>query len=309
MSRPTHLIQVSEVLKDYPAGEDRIKRVLNGIDLRVKQGEFVTLVGPTGCGKSTLLRLILGAEEPTSGTVRIDGEIIPYPNRDRGIVFQKYSLFPHKKVIQNIVFGLELIEFSLVGRIFSPVFHRKRHKEFKEQAAEYLRRIGLHPDDADKYPYQLSGGMRQRVATAQALVTKPRILLMDEPFGALDASTRQEMQLFILEQWKQHGMTVFFVTHDLKEAIYLGTRVIVLSQHYTNDDGSAAEGSKIVLDKPINGNYPRPTTFKYTPEFNALLEQVENEGLKPEHRQHVREFDLTHEDALRVPSEKGVAGE
>ena len=148
---------------------------------------------------------------------------------------------------------------------------------------------------AEKYPHELSGGMRQRVAIAQAAIMKPEILLMDEPFGALDDATRQEMQSFLLELWEESRMTIFFVTHDLEEALFLGTRIVVLSQYYVAADG--VEGAKIVTDKEVPGGHPKPHDFKYTPEFNDLLAQVRRDGLDPEVRQTIDEFDLSHRDA------------
>ena len=292
-------LHLEDVYQRYPLQSGGFKTILNDIDLRVRAGEFVTIIGPTGCGKSTLLRLILGSEPAASAkAVLIDGEIITHPDRDRGIVFQRYSLFPHLTVLENVMLGLEFEEFSLFERYYRPFYYRKKRKEFKARGLEYLARVGL-ADDHGKYPYQLSGGMRQRVAIAQALIMRPKVLLMDEPFGALDDSTRQVMQLFILEQWSELKMTVFFVTHDLEEALFLGTRILVLSQYYSTDD-DRIEGSKIVTDKEIPGGHPKPTNFKYMPEFIALLEQVRKDGLDPDHKQHISEFDLSHKDAFRT---------
>ena len=297
-----YILYLEDVYKTYPMPQTKeYKTILNDIDFRVSGGEFVTVVGPTGCGKSTLLRLILGSEKPSSGTVLFKNKTIEGPSRDRGIVFQKYSLFPDKTVIENVSFGLELEEFNLLGRWMRPFSSRKKSKEFREKARSYLERVGLG-SDIHKYPYELSGGMRQRVAIAQALIMKPSILLMDEPFGALDFNTRQEMQLFILEQWEQTKMTVFFVTHDLEEALYLGTRIIVLSQYYQSDTDE--EGSKIVDDISVPGGHPKPTDFKYTREFNQLLEKIRRDGLDPHNRQHLSEFNFSHPDAFRTLNEK-----
>ena len=144
--------------------------------------------------------------------------------------------------------------------------------------------------------------MRQRVAIAQSLIMKPRILLMDEPFGALDDSTRQEMQLFMLEQWEEGGMTVFFVTHDLEEACFLGSRVLVLSQYYETDHGQT-EGAKIVTDIATPGAHPKPTQFKYSQEMSQLVKKIRKDGLDTSYRQHIKEFDLTHQDAFRTVSD------
>jgi NitT/TauT family transport system ATP-binding protein len=293
-----YLICLENVYQRYPDESGQLRTVLNDIDLVVREEEFVTVIGPTGCGKSTLLRLILGSEKPADGRVLLNNEEVEDPNHFCGIVFQRYSLFPHLTVIENVMFGLELERFELFERYYRPICYRKKCKEFKEEAIEYLKRVGL-ADDINKYPFQLSGGMRQRVAIVQALIMKPKVLLMDEPFGALDDSTRQSMQLFILEQWEKTKMTIFFVTHDLEEALFLGTRIIVLSQYYKTDC-EISEGSKIVTDKAIPGNHPKSTDFKYTPEFSQLREQVRKDGLDPHYRQHISEFDLSHRDAYRT---------
>jgi len=171
-----------------------------------------------------------------------------------------------------------------------------RKREFAEQAREYLERMQL-AEAGDKYPHELSGGMRQRVAIAQAAIMHPEILMMDEPFGALDDATRQEMQLFLLELWEKGGMTVVFVTHDLEEALFLGTRIIVLSQYYQAEEG--VEGAKIVADKAVPGKHPKPNDYRYSPEFGELLEKVRRDGLDPNARQRVEDFDLSHRDAWK----------
>jgi NitT/TauT family transport system ATP-binding protein len=213
--------------------------VLDGINLEINEGEFVCVLGQTGCGKSTLLRLVLGSEQPMTGRVLIDGRVHDRPDRTRGYVPQKYSLFPDKTVLDNLTFGPESLEFSLFGRL-TPRFYRRR-SEFRREALDYLRRIGLHESDMGKYPDQLSGGMQQRVAIAQALMTRPRILLMDEAFSALDPGTRREMQSLIRQLWKEFGATILFVTHNTHEAVTLGTRVVVLAK-------VAEGGSRVALD-------------------------------------------------------------
>ncbi|MGA1868453.1 MAG: ABC transporter ATP-binding protein [bacterium] len=292
-----YILYLENIYQKYPDKEGRFRTILNDIDLRVREGEFLTVVGPTGCGKSTLLRLILGSERPFSGNLLVNDSKVSSPDRNRGIVFQKYSLFPHLTVLENVIFGLQLEKFTLPGRLLGPIHFRKKSMEFKKQAIEYLKRVGMD-NDVNKYPYQLSGGMRQRVAIVQALIIQPALLLMDEPFGALDDGTRQVMQLFMLEQWEKTKMTIFFVTHDLEEALFLGTRVIVLSPYYKTDC-EECEGSKIVTDKAISGSHPKPTDFKYTPEFNKLLEQIRRDGLDPSHTQHISQFDLSHADSYR----------
>jgi NitT/TauT family transport system ATP-binding protein len=217
--------------------------VLDAIDLRIEEGEFVCVLGQTGCGKSTLLRLILGSEKPHRGEILVDGRVHDQPDRTRGYVPQKYSLFPDKTVLDNITFGPEVSEFGLLGRL-TPRYYRHR-RELRREAFDYLRRIGLQESDAHKYPDQLSGGMQQRVAIAQALMTKPRILLMDEAFSALDPATRREMQNLIRQLWRATGATILFVTHNTQEALSLGTRVIVLAKE------SVEAPSRIALDMAV----------------------------------------------------------
>ncbi len=225
------LIQVEDVHVVYPP-----KHVLGGVNLTIESGEFICVVGQTGCGKSTLLRLILGSETPTRGRVLINGVAHNHPDRDRGYVPQKYSLFPDKTVLDNITFGLELAEFGLFDR-WTPKF-RTRKREFYENAVRHLVAMGLTEADAKKYPDQLSGGMQQRVAIAQALITNPKILLMDEAFSALDPNTRRDMQQLIRRVSKEFGTTILFVTHNTHEAVSLGTRVVLLAK---DDPAGAAK--------------------------------------------------------------------
>jgi NitT/TauT family transport system ATP-binding protein len=232
------LIDINDVSITYGT-----HRVLDSIDLQIDEGEFVCVLGQTGCGKSTLLRLILGSEKPSQGEVVVDGRVHDQPDRTRGYVPQKYALFPDKTVLENITFGPEVSEFSLLSR-FSPRFYLRR-REFRREAMDYLRRIGLNEGDARKYPDQLSGGMQQRVAIAQALITRPRILLMDEAFSALDPATRRGMQELIRSLWRDLGTTILFVTHNTHEALTLGSRVIVLAKE------TADAGSHIVHDMPV----------------------------------------------------------
>ena len=194
--------------------------ILTDIDLDIETGEFVSIVGQTGCGKSTLLRLILGEQMPTRGRVLVGGKERTQPDPTCGYVPQKYSLFPDRTVLGNVTFGLN-------GRA-------ARH-----EALAMLRRTGLQESDAGKYPHQLSGGMQQRVAIAQALVMNPPVLLMDEAFSALDPGTRAGMQELIKELWRESGTTIVFVTHNTREAVYLGTRVIALANRSIAMDVSA----------------------------------------------------------------------
>jgi NitT/TauT family transport system ATP-binding protein len=273
--------------------------VLNNVGLNVRAGEFLSLVGPTGCGKSTVLRLILGSQFPTHGKVLVEGQPVTGVTRDRGIVFQKYSLFPHLRVLENIAFGPLLERTTMLQRVLHTPAYRRIRRQFLEQAQEYLGRIGLNPGDGEKYPYELSGGMQQRVAIAQALMMQPKILLMDEPFGALDHNRRLEMQLWILEQWENYRMTIIFVTHDLEEACYVGTRVLGLSQYWSDNQGKPGVGAVIVTDLPTPGDHPKPTAVRSTIAFHALLEQVRHDTLDPDNRQRLEHFNLAHQDALK----------
>ncbi|GIH24784.1 ABC transporter ATP-binding protein [Acrocarpospora phusangensis] len=187
---------------------------LAGIDLDVRAGEFLTLVGPSGCGKSTLLDLIAGLTTPTTGTLRLDGRPIDGPGLDRGVVFQQYALFPWRTALANIEFGLEAKAVPA--------------RERAERAREFLELVGLS-GFADRYPHELSGGMRQRVAIARSLAFDPEVLLMDEPFAALDAQTRESLQEELLSIWEKTGKTVVFITHGIDEAVYLGQRVAIMT--------------------------------------------------------------------------------
>ena len=186
---------------------------LNQIGFKVRRREFVSVIGPSGCGKSTLIRIIAGLDYPTSGQVLLDGQPVLGPGSDRGMVFQGYTLFPWLTVKKNVMFGLEI-----AGRSSSKV---------ESEARQWIELVGLAKFE-NAYPYQLSGGMKQRVAIARALANNPRILIMDEPFGALDAQTRGQMQAYLLQIWRQVDVTILFITHDLDEAIYLSDRILVL---------------------------------------------------------------------------------
>jgi NitT/TauT family transport system ATP-binding protein len=236
---PDTAIRIENVHVDYST-----RSVLNGIDLEIESGAFVAVVGETGCGKSTLLRLILGEERPTRGRVLVDGIERSQPDRRCGYVPQKYSLFPDKTVLDNVTFGLEVIEFGVLS-LFRAA-HRDRMRAFREEALHYLLHTGLNESDAHKYPHQLSGGMQQRVAIAQALILKPPILLMDEAFSALDPGTRAGMQRLIKELWRESGTTIVFVTHNTREAVCLGTRIIALAK-----SNSGAQGSSVALDLAV----------------------------------------------------------
>lgn len=220
--------------------------VLDGIDLELAAGAFCTIVGASGCGKSTLLKLLLGQEAPTSGRVLLDGKPLPAePSPERGIVFQRYSVFRHLTVAENVRFGLELRDGDrLLGRCFG-----SKRSASRARAAELLDAVGL-ADAADRYPVQLSGGMQQRLALAQAIARQPPLLLLDEPFGALDPGNRASMHVLLKTLWAGTGMTVVMVTHDLSEAFGLGTRMLVLDRPAPAE---AAAGARITYDLALEG--------------------------------------------------------
>jgi len=224
--------------------------VLEGLSLNVAEGDFCTLVGASGSGKSTFLRLLLGQERPSRGDIRLDGKLLAAePDQSRGVVFQRYSVFPHLSVLDNVALGLELPRAKLCGRLWGSA-----KRAAQADAAELLARVGLGQALA-KYPAQLSGGMQQRLAIAQALVAKPRVLLLDEPFGALDPGIRRDMQQLLLELWRDTRLTVFMVTHDLSEGFSIGTRLLVFDKVRVDPQAPNAYGSRITYDIPLRGDH------------------------------------------------------
>ncbi len=260
------LIRLENVSVQY----DR-KKVLDALDLTIVCGEFVAVCGEAGCGKSTMLRLILGSERPTTGRVLIEGRELPRPDRNRGYVPQKYSLFPDKTVLDNITFGPEMEEFGLIGML-TPRYYRRR-AELRDQARGYLRQMGLQESDGAKYPDQLSGGMQQRVAIAQALIMRPKILLMDEAFSALDPATRGGMQRLVRKLWAETGTTILFVTHNISEAVFLGTRVVVLGK----DD--PAGSARVMFDLEIPESSREASGVVGRDEMDRLAGLIEGTGL------------------------------
>jgi ABC-type nitrate/sulfonate/bicarbonate transport system ATPase subunit len=225
---------------------------LQPTDLVIGNNEFVTILGPSGCGKSTLLRMVAGLDRPTSGQILLDGRKVEGPGADRGMVFQSYTLFPWLTVSQNIAFGLN--EKGMPER------------ESRAIVASYIEKVGLKGFE-NHYPKQLSGGMQQRTAIARALANDPGVLLLDEPFGALDNQTRALMQELLLGIWEREQKTVIFVTHDIEEAIFLATRCLVMS----------ARPGRIKADLPITLPHPRHYTLKTAPEFSALKARLTEE--------------------------------
>lgn len=220
--------------------------VLERMNISVNAGEFITMVGASGCGKSTFLKMLLGMEQPSSGELLLDGKpIVQEPDQTRGIVFQQYSVFPHLTVLQNVILAREFEHSPLLGKLFG-----SRKKAVEDEAKTLLDAVGLSAA-ANKYPQELSGGMKQRLAIAQALIRKPRILLLDEPFGALDPGIRADMHQLILQLWREHQLTIFMVTHDLREGFYLGTRLWVFDKLRRDPHAPEAYGASITYDLPV----------------------------------------------------------
>ena len=224
--------------------------VLERISLEIAESSFVAVVGPSGCGKTTFLRLLMSEEKPSRGEILIDGRKLPEePTADRGVVFQRYSVMPHLTVLGNLVLPLDLAGSRLFGRLFGPARRRA-----EAEARAMLEHVGLEAA-ARLYPAQLSGGMQQRLALAQALMRRPRVLLLDEPFSALDPGTRADIHALTKRLWQETGMTVVMVTHDLSEAFRLGTRVVVFERIAPDDP---KRGARITFDIPVRPRTPRP---------------------------------------------------
>ena len=242
------MIELRGVWKEFAKSERRVLAVQD-IDLAISPREFAAILGPSGCGKSTLLNMVAGFEQPTRGSVRAGGEEVGEPSPRRAVVFQEAALFPWLSVMQNVVFG--------------PKTQGQSPAEYGERAAQILDQVGLRGFESH-YPAELSGGMRQRVGIARVLIMQPEVLLMDEPFGSLDAQTRSLMQELLLEVWEQHHQTVLFVTHDIEEALLLADRVCVMT---------ARPGR---IKKIIEVRIPRPRAIEVTasPEFNELRREV-----------------------------------
>lgn len=243
------ILEVCDLEKSYGEGEER-HTVFDHVSLDIHRREFITVIGPSGCGKSTFIRIVAGLDEATSGEILLDDKPVCGPGPDRGMVFQGYTLFPWLTVKRNVMFGLQM-----QGRSTSSA---------ESEARQWLSMVGLSKFE-NSYPHELSGGMKQRVAIARALANEPRILLMDEPFGALDAQTRCKMQSYLLQIWRKVDVTILFITHDLDEAIYLSDRIMVL--------GTNPGGIREIIDNPV----PRPRTLEQfiSPEFLALKARLD----------------------------------
>jgi len=243
------VLDVKDLCRVFPSSDGDVT-ALSNVSFKTHRREFVTVIGPSGCGKSTLIRILAGLESKTSGDVLLDGKQVTGPGPDRGMVFQGYTLFPWLKVKQNVMFGLRAQGASLASA--------------ESEALQWLDLVGLSKF-ANVYPDQLSGGMQQRVAIARALATQPRVLLMDEPFGALDAQTRARMQHYLMEIWKNIDITILFITHDLDEAILLADRILVLKAN----PGEVQE----LIEVPVPR--PRHAGQLLEPEFLATKQRLE----------------------------------
>ncbi len=247
-------IEIQGVTKSYETREGSFL-ALEEVNLDVEKNEFICVVGPSGCGKTTLMNIIAGLNPPSTGTVKVRGELVTGPGKGKGVVFQQYALYPWLTVEKNVEFGLRM----------KGVEKEKR----REIAQKYIKIVGLEKF-AKSYPKELSGGMKQRVAIARAYTTGPEVLLMDEPFGALDAQTRAQLQENLLNTWQQEKKTCFFITHDVEEAVLLSTKVIIMS----------AGPGRIREIVDVHLPYPRDQETKLTPEFNELKNQIWNKVYK-----------------------------
>ncbi|GAB1261524.1 ABC transporter ATP-binding protein [Aurantivibrio plasticivorans] len=263
--RPVTL-EVKNLYKHFETPKGQVTALKN-INFKAHRREFVCVIGPSGCGKSTLIRILAGLESASSGSMLLNGNEVTGPGPDRGMVFQGYTLFPWLSVKRNVMFGL--ME-SGIGKVAA-----------EEQAFQWIDLVGLS-NFADSYPHQLSGGMKQRVAIARALANQPKILLMDEPFGALDPQTRGKMQSHLMEIWRNIDITVVFITHDLDEAIYLADRILVLKAH----PGEVEE----LIEVPVP--QPREPSQLLSEEFMATKRRLEELIHPPEEADDVSEDKL-----------------
>lgn len=254
-------IEISGVTQEFEKKDGKFL-ALDTVNLNVEQNEFICVVGPSGCGKTTLLNIIAGLCKPTTGTVKVRGELVTGPGKGKGVVFQQYALYPWLTVEKNVEFGMRM---KCVPKA-----------ERAEIAKKYIDLVGLSKF-AKAYPKELSGGMKQRVAIARAYATAPEVLLMDEPFGALDAQTRAQLQENLLKTWEQERKTCFFITHDVEEAVLLATKIIIMS----------AGPGHITEIVPVTMPYPRTQQTKLTPEFNELKNQIWNKVYR-EYLEHTK---------------------
>lgn len=254
-------IEISGVTQEFEKKDGKFL-ALDTVNLNVEQNEFICVVGPSGCGKTTLLNIIAGLCKPTTGMVKVRGELVTGPGKGKGVVFQQYALYPWLTVEKNVEFGMRMKGVPKAERA--------------EIAKKYIDLVGLSKF-AKAYPKELSGGMKQRVAIARAYATAPEVLLMDEPFGALDAQTRAQLQENLLKTWEQERKTCFFITHDVEEAVLLATKIIIMS----------AGPGHITEIVPVTLPYPRTQQTKLTSEFNELKNQIWNKVYR-EYLEHTK---------------------
>lgn len=247
------ILNMKDICKEYPKDEDEMLSVLEDIDLEVKEGEIVCILGPSGCGKTTLLRIIAGLIEKTSGEAIVDGHEISGPGPDRGMVFQDFALFPWRTVRKNIEFGLEIKKVA--------------PEERSKIANHYIKLVGLEGFE-DSHPHELSGGMKQRVGIARALANDPHILLMDEPFGALDSQTRNQMQTELLRIQEETKKTIIFITHSVDESVFLANRILILSSR----PGHIVKEYRIDLPRPRDRGSTEFITIR-----KSILEDLEQQ--------------------------------
>lgn len=234
-------IEINNIWKEYG---DQV--VLERLNKKVERGEFITVVGASGCGKTTFLKLLLGTESPSRGELKMEGKpVTAEPSPDRGIVFQRYSVFPHLTALENVMLSKDFEQSPMLGRLFGSA-----RKKARQQALDMLEAVGLG-HAVDRYPHELSGGMQQRLAIAQSLIKRPRILLLDEPFGALDPGIRADMHQLVLKLWRELKLTVFMITHDIQEGFYLGTRLWVFDKDRVDPQAPGAYGARITYDLPV----------------------------------------------------------
>lgn len=260
------LLKIEHLSKTWASGTNRAVQALDDFNFSVKRGEFVVIIGPSGCGKSTLLFTIAGLEQPSAGTVYLDGQSITGTSPDRSLIFQEPSLFPWLSVLDNVEWGLKIKGLPKTER--------------RDRAFHYLKQVGL-ADSIKKYPHELSGGMKQRVAIARALCLEPKVLLMDEPFAALDVQTRYKMQSFLLDIWESIRTTIVFVTHHIDEAIHLADRVVVLT----------ARPGRILQEVTIDLARPRDVASKIFDEYrSSFFASLRKEVSKAFEEQELAEF-------------------
>ncbi|MEN8991597.1 ABC transporter ATP-binding protein [Avibacterium paragallinarum] len=259
-ARPV-ILEAKKLTQSFKHGKTE-RTILNQLDLKIHKREFICVIGPSGCGKSTFSRIVAGLDPYSSGELLVDGQAIEGPSPERGMVFQGYTLFPWKTVKENVMFG--------------PLMKGASNASAESSAREWIDIIGLEKYQ-DQYPHQLSGGMKQRVAIARALVNEPKILLMDEPFGALDPHTRQKMQKHLMDLWQNIDITIIFVTHDMDEAILLADRIVALKAN----PGEIKEIIEVDLPRPRNPELMLSTEFKQLRERVDFLVHAQEDELDP----------------------------